>query len=55
MEMGMSEVQLEREMKKELEARQRQEQKLRQDKLDKERAQLILMTMRAELTAKFSR
>jgi hypothetical protein len=44
----------EKEFLKELEAKQKVEQKLRQDKLDKERAELILMAMRAELTARFS-
>lgn len=36
-------------------AKQRAEQKLRQDKLDKERAALMLMAMRAELESRFSR
>lgn len=36
-------------------AKQKAEQKLRQDKLDKERAALMLMAMRAELESRFSR
>ena len=36
-------------------AKQKAEQKLRQEKLDKERAALMLMAMRAELESRFSR
>jgi hypothetical protein len=51
----MSEVQLEKELQKEVEAKQKQELKFRQAALDKERAQLILMAMRAELQTKFAK
>lgn len=36
-------------------AKQKAEQKIRQETLDKERAQLMLMAMRAELESRFSR
>lgn len=45
---------VERKLQKELEDKEKQNQKLRQDKLDKERAALLLMAMRAELASKFS-
>lgn len=46
---------IEKELLKELEAKQKAEYKLRQQQLDKERAQLMLMAMRAGLNSRFSK
>lgn len=43
-----------KEFLKEQEDKERENLKLRQDKLDKEQAALLLMAMRAELAQKFS-
>jgi hypothetical protein len=46
---------VEKEFLKELEAKLKAEQKLRQEAADKERATLILLMMKAELNSKFSK
>lgn len=45
----------EKEFQKELEVKLKADQKLRQEALDKERAALMLLAMRAELLSRFSR
>lgn len=44
----------EKQLLKEQEIKEKEQQRLRQAKLDKERAELLLMAMRAELASKFS-
>ena len=52
--MDMS-LKTEREFLKELEVREKEEQKKRQDLLDKERARLILLSLKAELSQRWAR
>lgn len=48
-------LKIEREFLKEREVREKEEQKKRQELLDKERARLILLSMKAELSQRYSR
>lgn len=45
---------VEKKLQKELEDKEKEQLKLLQAKLDKERAALLLMAMRAEIASKFS-
>ena len=48
-------LKIEKEFLKEREVREKEEQKKRQELLDKERARLILLSMKAELSQRYSR